>query len=160
MNPDEIEQLEQSLRELPLRRPSPRLDERVMSVLGMKRSPWKRPALAAALLASAALAASLLLMLLRSPSEDGPAVARPVEQPPFSAPVPSSVGIGTLPVRIEQIWSTPVAKEVVMLDDSRPVHRIQHQVVRHVRWIDERHHVRIEWNIPSEQTVLVPLEYN
>ncbi len=149
MNPDEIEQLEQSLRELPLRRPSPLLDERVMSVLATRRAAWKRPALAAALLASAAVAASLLLMLMRSPSEDGPAVARPVEQPSKS-----------LPVRIEQIWSTAVPGEVVMLGESRPARRVEHQVVRHVRWIDERRNVRIEWNIPSEQTVLVPLEYN
>ncbi len=157
MNPDEMEQLEQSLRELPLRRPSPLLDERVMSVLATKRAPWKRPALAAALAVSAAVAASLLLMLLRSPSEDGPAVARPVEQPSAAAPVP---GPAMLPVRIEQIWSTAVAKEVVMLDESHPARRVRHQVVRHVRWIDERQNVRIEWNIPSEQTVLVPLEYN
>lgn len=64
------------------------------------------------------------------------------------------------PIQIEQVWSSLAANDVVRTEPARPMQRVQRQVHRRVQWIDPQRHVYIEWNIPSEQSALVPLEFN
>lgn len=165
MNGDEPGQLEELLRGLPLRPPSPELDERVSSVWRARSTRWQRVRLGGAVAASVALAAGILLIfLLRNPGDGQP--GRPAERtdrPSIAKAVPGPSRLADqqpAPVRIEQVWSTPQADEVVVPDDALPMRRMHHQVLRHVRWIDERRNVHIEWNIPSQETVVVPLQYN
>ena len=103
-------------------------------------------------------------MLTWSTAENGsadggaPFVAE-AEKPPARPPTPPEV-TPPQPIRIEQVWTTQSIAGEVVHDGDVPMQRVHQQIVRHVRWIDERNHVSIEWNIPSDQTVLVPLEYN
>jgi len=97
--------------------------------------------------------------------------AGPADRPAIAGTTPQQSGSGDhataaqqnsrpAPIRIEQVGATAPAEEVVLRDDNPPMRRLRQQVVRHVRWIDRQRHIQIEWNIPSEQTILVPLEYN
>lgn len=173
MNRDEQQQLERLLQELPLRRPSDRLDSRVGPIRRAGAVFWKRLGLGAAVAAALAVAAGLLWILAWNggPVEPGPPY-RATEPPSIASSLPpASPGAegrpsGTAgeerfpPVRIEQVWSELKDEEVVPLDDAPPMRRVHHRVFRHVRWIDEPREVRIEWTVPSEQVVLAPLEYN
>ncbi len=141
MNDGNLEQLEDLLRELPLRRPSPELDRRVEAVWRARSSRWTRWTVAATVATVAAAAAGLLLMVTWGP------------------PAPLEV-TAPQPIRIEQVWTTQSPTGVVVHDGDVPMQQVHQQIVRHVRWIDEQNHVSIEWTIPSDQTVLVPLEYN
>lgn len=164
MNDGNLEQLEDLLRGLPLRRPSPELDRRVATVWRARSSRRTRWTAAATVATAAAAAAGLLLMSMWEPADDRPAdpgraaAAGAGAQPP--PPAPAAEEPPPPPIRIEQVWTTQAAEGVVLRDGEVPMQRVHQQVVRHVRWIDEQNHVRIEWNIPSDQTVLVPLEYN
>ena len=175
MRRDETEQLEDLLRGLPLRRPSSELDQRVCSVWRARTARWRRLTVGGAVVASAALAASILWMIVllrgpvagpgRGPTErvERPKVADATPRPPEPADRRSVTGRGDRPaepVRIEQVWSTLAANEVVVPVDALPIRRVHRQIMRHVRWIDERRNVHIEWNIPGEETVVVPLQYN
>ncbi|NQU20564.1 MAG: hypothetical protein HQ567_04725 [Candidatus Nealsonbacteria bacterium] len=162
MNDGNLEQLEDLLRELPLRRPSPELDRRVEATWQARSSRPNRWTVGAAVATLAATAAGLLLILTWDPAEnrvgDRPApVVAGVEKPPAPAPPEKSP---PQPIRIEKVWTTQSTAGVVVHDGDVPMQRVHQQIVRHVRWIDEQNHVNIEWTIPSDQTVLVPLEYN
>jgi hypothetical protein len=141
---DDLRQIEDLLRALPLRRPPPSLDNRVGRLWhppsrrrGPRRGRW------AAVAAAAAIAAALLVAVW------GP-----------WGPEPSETQKSATPVTIERVWSRLASNEVVAVEGGAPVRRLQRQIVRHVQLIDEEHDVRIEWNIPSEQVIDVPLEYN
>ena len=164
MNDDNLEQLEDLLRELPLRRPSPELDRRVDAVWRARSSRWTRWTVAATVATVAAAAAGLLLMLTWDPAENGSAdhsteIVADVEKPPSRPPTPPEV-TAPQPIRIEKVWTSQSTTGVVVHDGDVPMQQVHQQIVRHVRWIDEQNHVSIEWTIPSDQTVLVPLEYN
>ena len=166
MNRDERKQLENLLRELPLHRPSDRLDSRVRAVRRRRPGSWNRLGRGVAAAAALAVAAGLLWMLAWSRREVEPRrPQQPIEPPAIASSLPVSperdAGEELLPpVRIEQVWSTLNGEEVVQVDDAPPMRRVHHQVYRHVRWIDERRQVQIEWAVPTEQVVLAPLEYN
>ena len=172
MNRDQTEKTEALLQGLPLRPPPEKLDQRVRSVFAVRRVRRARFAVATAV--AVAVAASLLVVFLWNPGggPDGtaetaqkpeavePVAAPPDPIPPAPPPEPIPDAEPSQPVTIEQLWSAPSAGEVVIRDDGALMQRVHHQVVRHVRWIDEKNRIHIEWNIPSEQEVLVPLEYN
>jgi len=181
MNREEIEfggedlrEVEDLIRDLPLRRPSSGLDDRLASVWPARtvvRRWWK---LGAAVAAAAALAAAVVVMLLRNAGDDlpqgpaaprgGPAVAEAPQPEELEdlPPIEEPEDRPSQPIRIEKLWTVPAAgqQDLVLSDETTPMYRLSHQVVRHVRWIDEANHVHIEWNIPSRQEVLVPLQYN
>ncbi|HUT13952.1 MAG TPA: hypothetical protein VMY42_25910 [Thermoguttaceae bacterium] len=172
---EDLQGIEDLIRDLPLRRPSSELDDRLASVWPARAVVRRRWKIGAAVAAAAALAAGLVVMLLRNPEGDlarepiaprgGPAVAEAVPQPEEPEDLPSvkePQDRPSQPICIEQLWSVPASgqQEVVLRDEAPPMRRVSHQVVRHVRWIDEPNNVHIEWNIPSRQEVLVPLQYN
>ena len=166
MNDGNLEQLEDLLRKLPLRRPSPELDRRVEAVWRARSSRWTRWTVAATVATVAAAAAGLLLMLTWDSAENGSAdrgaaAVVDAEKPPSRQPVPLTPEVSPpQPILIEKVWTTQSTAGGVVHDGDVPMQRVHQQIVRHVRWIDEQNHVSIEWTIPSDQTVLVPLEYN
>jgi hypothetical protein len=164
MNEDRYEELERLLQSVPLAEPSAELDRRVAALwqaAAPRRRRWKLPAM---LTAAAAVAAGLLLVITQpwQPRGEQPAGA-PIAPlvaglpPATTAPVERSL---SQPVRIERTWSALRSKEVVRTEGAVPMQRIQRQVLRQVQWFDGEEHARIEWTIPSEETDLVPLEYN
>jgi hypothetical protein len=172
MSNEQWEPLEELLRQLPLRQPSANLDERVRAARPQPRTWGRRAGLGAALAATVALAAGLVWIVFHGPGgggsdgrpggSNGRAVASATQHPSAQYVVAQQTTERTppAPIRIEQVWSTLAAAGVVTRGDEPPVQRLHQQVVRRVQWIDDREHVRIQWNMPSEQTVLVPLEYN
>jgi len=172
MSHEEFEPIESLLRSLPLRRPSPALDERIDAARPHSRLSGRRLRLASVVAAAAALAAGLLVVLFCRPGGNGrDEITGPADRPAIAGTTPQQSGSGDhataaqqnsrpAPIRIEQVGATAPAEEVVLRDDNPPMRRLRQQVVRHVRWIDRQRHIQIEWNIPSEQTILVPLEYN
>jgi hypothetical protein len=168
MNPKEMEVLEEMLRRMPLRQPSKSLDRRVRAArpraLRLRRWFVWGGALTALAAAAALLIAGASLVGVPipgfGPADEGQLAggAAGVEpEVPGAAPAQEARRDG---IRIEQVWSALAANDVVMVDDAQPMRRVQRQVYRRVQWIDPERDVRIEWNIPSEQSVLVPLEYN
>ncbi len=162
MNPQDLDQIEARLRRLPLRGPSADLHARV-AALGMPRArlrPWRRLAVAAASAAALAGCLAAILVWRSHPGDEaaglpGPAVPAKVEPQPSPPPVHTSQ-----PIHIEQVWTAVSAREVVPRDGAPPVERLERQVVRHIRVIDQDRHVEMEWSIPTKETVVVPLEYN
>jgi hypothetical protein len=160
MSHDELEPIEALLRGQSLRKPSPELDSRIRAVQRKPARPRNRLAVAGVLAASLAVAAGLLAMVLLRGLPGGREEQAQAPPHPPEATGTAEGERAPAPIRIEQVWSSVAENEVVLPNDAPPAHRVRQQVVRHVRWIDERQHVQIEWNIPSEQTALVPLEYN
>ena len=145
MTPDDLQPLEDLLRRQPLRAPCDRLDLRVAEARRTASAARRRWAAGAAGLAVAA-AAGLAFALFYHPAE--------------STPGEDPASVVAAPVQIEQVWATVAAGEVERSAEGAPLQRIECEVVRHVQWIDDQRHVRIEWNIPSRESRLVPLEYN
>lgn len=169
MSNDVREPVEDVLRRLPLRQPSAGLDERVRAACPPPRDWRRRAALGAALAATAVLAAGLAWFYFpgaagdgsnrRDAGPNGRAVAHVSPTPPTVAQVNENTA-ASAPVRIEQVWSTVASTEVLARGNDTPVERVHQRVVRRVQWIDDREHVRIQWSMPSEHTVVVPLDYN
>ena len=172
MKPNERKKLEAMLRSMPLREPSAGLDRRVLSARprGGARRRWFWAG--ATVVVTAATAGVLLVATgilgpprdgLRAPS--GREVAlngdpRPIDAPPAPTDAQDDEADDD-GIHIEQVWSALAAADAIVFDDDlRPMRRVHRQVMRRVQWIDPERNVHIEWNIPSEQSVLVPLEYN
>lgn len=179
MNDDNFQNLERLLRDLALEQPSVELDRRVESVwLGPASRPRRRRLVGAG--AALAVAASLLLgaglWLWRSGQEKGEGggpklagkekadnrlTAREGNSPILAARKSGQSPSGqSPPIRIERVWSMVSARKVVIAEGAQPVQQVQREVVREVQWIDSQQHARIQWTIPSQETDLVPLEYN
>jgi hypothetical protein len=142
MNDENWEPIENLLRGLPLRRPSPALDERVLaarpkSVPAVRRRTW-----AGLAIAGVAVAAGLLVAVLLSNrgGKEPEQAAIPKEKPP--AVVGASVA----------------TEETVTTKSGPAMRRIRQQIVREVRPLDRQHDATIEWR--SEQTEIVPWQYN
>ena len=143
----EFSEFEESVRGQPLRAPSADLDRRVAAVFDetppTPRRAGRRVWKAVAALATTAVAAYVVLHVASRP---------PPQQSQWVAIEPD--------VKIEQIWSAVIDSKVIAEEGRPAAEQKQRQIVRHVRWVDDRNQVEIEWNIPSEQSAVVPLEYN
>lgn len=161
MNPNETRQLEDRLRGLALRTPSPGLDARVASLRPATLPRRTLRQAAGVAMAAAAVAACLLVTVLWRPShEQAGAGSKPLVVAPQDHARPKPTPTPAEPLRIEQVWSTISVGEVVARDGQPPMQRLSRHALRRIQWIDEGRHVRIEWNIPSQQSALVPLEFN
>ena len=173
INPDEARQLEDRLRRLPLRTPSPALDARIASLPRPVVARRTRRRVVGVAVAAASVAVCLVVTVLWRPWHEGAGTAhrigdrsgdkRPVgghQDHPGLRPAPSEPRRPSEPLRIEQVWSTVSAGEIVTREGGPPMQRLSRQAVRRIQLIDDSRHVRIQWNIPSQQSVLMPLEYN
>jgi len=146
---EELLQIEQELRRLPLRRPPDRLDQRITQA-GVHALAARRRRLMLFRSAFCVVAAACLV-----------AVAVVDWRQPGGQQAGSVFPDGTAytaPIQIEQVWSS-VATEPDMLDGQGQAVRVQHHVVRQIRWIDEARNIRIQWDFPSVHTETMPLEY-
>ncbi len=164
MSDYEREPIEDVLRRLPLREPSAGLDERVRAACPLPGYLDRRAAVGAAVAAMAVLAAGLVWFHFHGMAGDdnnGGPNGRTMASvsPPGGAEVAEST-LAAAPVRIEQVWSKVASTEVLARGNQPPVERVHQRVMRRVQWIDDQEHVRIQWSVPSEHTVLVPLDYN
>ena len=147
---ENLHQIEQELLRLPLRRPPDSLDRRITQagVYALAAQRRRRILFRSAL---CLVAAACLL-----------AVAAVVDwRQPGGQQAGSVFPDGTAyiaPIQIEQVWSS-VATEPDMLEGEGQAVRVQHHVVRQIRWIDEARNIRIQWDFPSVHTETMPLQY-
>jgi hypothetical protein len=160
---DEIENL---LHEMPLRKPSPALDDRVLAGLrgrppGQTEAParrprrwWALPAAGAALAVAAAIVIALALPRGTETGGPGPDAAAPPE-PGSVAQAPEVPAADAGPVRMEQDWSELTYEGVVVADEETPLRKYRHQTLEHVQWFDPRRGIRVESTVPREEVILV-----
>ena len=173
MIPEEQDPLEALLRGLPLRPPPARLDQRLAQTWD-EASPQAtdRPArrrkrlavrLAAALLV---VAAGLMLAVLIRPTarranvptvpHERGAIARSSPRPT----PPVAVRPRGPSTRIEQVWCVVTGTQVVTPDKGPPMLDQHCDVTREVHYVDDGGRVRMDWTIPGEETIAIPLDYN
>jgi hypothetical protein len=148
--------LEDLLRRVPLRRPSEDLDRRVLAEAAAPAARprvfrWAATALAAA--AAVALAVAGWQWLSMQGNEHHKAYG------PASPGVVQADGHDE-PIRIEQVWSAVEPRGVVMIDDQTPARGFVRRTVNRVQVIDEKQNIRVEYTIPREDYVYVPVGYD
>lgn len=165
--------LEQLLARQPLSKPSAKLDERMAAlftaaagngsssshlppdVLPMHRS-WIRILSALA----ACLAVALLLWLAMQRQQSGAQQPRNISSnnPKYSTQTPAGL-IDFNPVRIEDSWSSVTPQEVVVIDGD-PLRRYHRQTIDRVQLIDEKNNMRIEYTVPRNEVIVMPVKYD
>jgi hypothetical protein len=181
MSPNEQDPLEALLRGLPLRPPSARLDRRLAELSDATPIPAsprparrrRRLAVGLATVVSLAAAAGIMLAVLTRRSDrpaDAPSAPRdrgslarslpPPAVPDLHGPPQPAVEPSGPSTHIERVWCVVTGSRVVMADQGPPMLSQQCEVIRQVHCLDDGGRVRIDWTIPGEETVAVPLGYN
>jgi len=167
-------EIENLLRQMPLRKPSADLDARVADAFAAgaastetrRANIWGRPRTRQAWLVGAvggALAAAAAIILAVGLPQGTP-TATPGPQP---VSVPAQVASGSLtltgaapplpvePVRLEQNWSELSYEGLVCPDPETPLRKFRHRTLEHVQWFDPRRNIRMETTIPREEIIFV-----
>ena len=63
------------------------------------------------------------------------------------------------PVRIEHTWSAVEPQGLIMVDDQTPAAGFVERRVEHVQLIDEKNNVRMEFTVPRQDVIVIPVEY-
>jgi len=100
----------------------------------------------------AALAAAIAILFTMTFPPLGPDNAR-TQQPP------TADNFVFDPVRIEHTWSTVEPQGLIMVDDQTPAAGFVERRVDHVQLIDEQNNVRMEFTVPRQDVVIIPVEY-
>jgi hypothetical protein len=139
-------QLEELLRSLPLRAPSPRLDRR----LGLGRSVLRRRWLALPL--AAAVAAAVCVALIRwaapKPAEQADGGGRPSVH--ASAPGPQLRG----PVRFARVFQAD-SEETPLMSAAGPFRRTRTLTFQEVIWLDPQRSRALRWIAPCDETIVL-----
>ena len=138
------EDVERLLRQMRLRRPSGRLDERVLT------RPGPRKVLGWVVLTWAAAAATILIAVLW-PS--GQLRTRPPTEVVRQEPTALA-----LPVRAEQRVSDVQYEGLLLLNDHGPFRKFRCLGVRRILWMDENTGLVDELSIPTEEVILIRAE--
>ena len=136
--------IENLLREMPLRKPAASLDARVV---GRRRR--LRIVLWTAATAGVAAAAAAAIIILAGPG--GPAQLPALPPPAAVAQAPSPAE----PVRLQRNWSQLSYEGVVVPDGRTPLRQFRHQALEHVQWIDAARGTKTEMTIPREEIILI-----
>ncbi len=154
--------LENLLRQLPLEKPSAKLDQRVFGAVAQQDPPTTTDPIAQTVrrlrigiwvglgAPMAALLAITAIVALYNPN------ATTTQSP--SDPPDTGAAFAFDPVRIEYTTSSLAPGGVVMVDDQTPAAGFIEQTVEHVKLIDEEQNVRMEFTYPRQDVVLVPLD--
>lgn len=159
--------LEQLLAKQPLTRPSAKLDQRVAALFAAAavrtespdshlHRPWIRIISALA----ACLAIVLLLWLVIQKQNSSAPHSRNIatNNPKHSTQAPIDL-IDFNPVRIEDSWSSVVPDEVVIIDGD-PLRRYHRQTIDRVQLIDEKNNMHIEYTVPRNEVIVMPVRYD
>jgi hypothetical protein len=143
-------ELEQLLRQTPLRPPPAGLDRRVGAAL----HPWRRRARALGVAAAAAaIALGLGSWAVRRHPHGAVSEAR---LPSPSRPAPAAA---VPPVSIVRTYGGVSSDGVVgVTADGRPVQRVRRQIVRQVQVIDPQRGTKLSISVPQEVVYLVPVK--
>ena len=146
------EQIEDVLRNLPLRRPPDQLDQRVQSALGWRRIQGHSWVLALLF----ATGGFVLGYALKGPSSTvrPPSIVKaPGADGPLSDLVDGSLSFD--PQRID--WSTNqlLPSGWFVVDDGPPIQALRRQSVNRTLWIDPTRQITVEMQRPREQMVLI-----
>jgi hypothetical protein len=136
--------IENLLRDMPLRKPPASLDAKVVG--GGRRL---RIILWTAAAAGVAAAAAAVIIMIMGPG--GPA-RLPVLPPPIEV---AQAAPPTEPVRLQQNWSRLSYEGVVVPDGRTPLRQVRHRVLEHVQWIDAAGGTRTEMTLPREEVILI-----
>ncbi len=146
------DELEQLLRSMPLAKPSAALDRRIDALLA------ERPAVAGRigrwapwLMAGASLAAAAAIALVAMV----PAGVQTTAAPTVAAAPPEAPVF----IEYEESWSSLSSQGVVFVDAHTPGYAVQEDVVQQVTYLDPRGGVEITWAWPTQDTWIVPIEY-
>ena len=138
------EDVERMLRQMRLRRPSGRLDQRVVG------RPGRRKVLGWVALASTAAAAVILIAALWPRGQaPRPAPTEVVQQGPT---------VPALPVRAEQTTCDVQYEGLLLLNDHGPFRKFRCRGVRRILWMDEHAGLVDELSIPTEEVILIRAE--
>ena len=142
--PANLDNVEEMLRALPLRRPAETLDEKVL------RCRPRRSRLRWTLWAAAGAGAAAAAVLVAA------ALHRPPPRP--QAPYPPAERLFAHPVRYEQIISDVDYGGTFEADDGTPVRAFRRMTVRKVWYVDRDSGAKMEMTIPQAEVVLVRAE--
>ena len=142
--------IENLLREMPLRKPPASLDARVLgAALRPRRRAWPMAA-AGAVLAAAAL---VIAFALPRGTETGPVAPA---APPAPAPVQMAAQAdAAAPMRLEQNWTEVSYEGLVAPDNEAPLRKFRRQTIEHVRWTDPASGIRVETTTPRNEIILI-----
>lgn len=156
---DDFERL---LRSQTLAEPGAALDARVMGVLRGRRwtdrVSWKFPAIGGAVLA---LAAAVVVVGAVGWGEEGetvePASMQKLVEAEGVEDVEAQESTGIV---IQRAWSAGAEEGgVVQLASGEPALAVLETRVHHVEWVDPEGDARMEWIVPEERYVYVPVSY-
>ena len=167
-------EIENLLRQMPLRKPSADLEARVADAFAagaastetrranIRGRPRTRQAWLVGAVGGALAAAAAIILAVGLPQ--GTQTPAPGPQP---ASAPGQVASGSLtltgaapplpvePVRLEQNWSELSYEGLVCPDPETPLRKFRHRTLEHVQWFDPRRNIRMETTIPREEIIFV-----
>ncbi len=140
---DELKQLEQTLRSLPLRKPPASLDARVLR-RRHRVLPW---AVIGGMAAAAAALLAAILWLTPEPRTTVVLAPSPVEaEEPFE------------PVRLEETFSQMSYEGIFAPDEKMPLRIFRHRTLERTLLVDQNTGYTVEMAVPREQLVLIEAE--
>jgi len=152
---DEIESL---LKRQPLRVPSAAFDERMEQLFAQREVfVWPVVRWAAALAACAGIAVTVWYVMSRNIATT-PVKPNVVVKAPDKGANPATP-LDFDPVRIEQVWSQVEPEGVIMVDGDA-MRRFHRQMVEHVQLIDDARNIRIEYTVPHNDVIVMPVRYD
>jgi hypothetical protein len=143
--------IENLLREMPLRKPPASLDARVLGAAPQPRRRTWPMAIAGAVLAAAA--AVVIALALPRGTETGPAA--PAAPPAASTVQVAAQADAAAPVRLEQNWTQVSYEGLVAPDNEAPLRKFRRQTIEHVRWTDPASGLRVEATTPRDEIILI-----
>ncbi len=140
---DDLERIEEMLREIPLRKPPESMDARVLRGPRPRVIPWV--ALGGAVAAAIVLAAFLL---------PRPPVGEPL--PPQETPGPAEQGFE--PVSVEETVSRTSYEGLVIPDEKTPMRVFRRRVLERTWMLDQQSGYTVEMAVPREEIILINAE--
>ncbi len=164
--PEDFNEIEQLLTNLPVREPSQMLDERVTATLRHEQSAlaapglsqhsvWRLTAIAAAVALAGGVALLLLLRDLPPAPDANSRLAQPPTQPDADhsrAPVLAS-SHNTGPVHL--VWSRDVAEQTRLTPSGRPYRAVVRHTIDQRVWIDPETGATVQTTTPREELYIV-----
>ena len=146
--------IETLLRQMPLKKPSPSLDARVLAGRPHPMRAWLIGAVGGALAAAAAVILAVGLPQNMSKVTPGPQSGPAAVEVAATAPQPAPAA-SVEPVRLEQNWSEVSYEGLVFPDPQTPLQTFRRRTVDRVQFFDPQRNIRMETTVPREEIIFV-----